>query len=706
MSEKVPVRRRRRPPLDEREQSTPSPNLFINRELSQLEFLGRVLEQAKSPDVPLLERLRFLTISSSVLDEFFEIRVGGLREQLALGLARPGPDGLGPPDALARIRERALGIVEEQYRVLNDVLLPALEKEGIIIYRRDAWSAEIRLWAQDYFAREVLPVVTPLGLDPAHPFPRILNKSLNFIVSVDGADAFGRRSRTAVVQAPRLLPRLLPLPPGLCAAPRGFVLLSSVIHHFVGDLFPGMRILACDQFRVTRNSDLWVDEEEVDDLMLALKGELTQRNFGSTVRLEVSHSCSPEQAKFLLDQFELGADALYRVNGPVNLSRLEAIHGLVDRADLKYAPFVPGLPRKLIGSGSPFDVLRGRDILLHHPYQSFGPVIDFLRAAARDPDVLAIKQTLYRTGLDSPMGEALLEAARAGKEVTAVVELRARFDEAANIALATRLQEAGAKVVYGIVGYKAHAKMLLVVRRESGGLRRYTHLGTGNYHTGTARTYTDFSLMTADTQLGEDVHELFQQLTGLGTVGRLSKLVQTPFGLEARLKELIGVEAAEARAGRPSGIIAKMNSLIDPGIIRALYDASQAGVSIDLIVRGVCCLRPGVAGVSENIRVRSIVGRFLEHHRVFYFHAHGLGTTLLSSADWMPRNFFRRVEAAFPVEGKNRERAVEEALTMSLEDNVEAWRMRSDGGYDRATPGTEAARSVQKRLLEKLAKTS
>jgi polyphosphate kinase len=682
-------------------------SLFINREISMLAFHQRVLEQAKDPSVPLLERMKFLTISCAILDEFFEVRVGWLKEQIAFGLTRVGEDGLGPGETLERVRAIALELVAEQYRLLNDVLLPALELEGIFVHRREKWPEKMRKWAREYFDHEVLPVLTPVGLDPAHPFPRVLNKSLNFIVTLEGKDAFGRKSKTAVLQAPRPLPRLIAVPREFADARAEFVLLSSVIHAHVEELFPGMKIASCDQFRLTRNSDLWIDEEEVEDLLMALKGELPRRHYGKAVRLEVSDTMQPETIAFLLDQFELEAGDLYKVGGPVNLHRLEALYDLVDRPELKYRPFVPDLPRKLQHREDIFAVLREHDILLHHPYQSFSPVIDFIQQAARDPDVLAIKQTLYRTGMESPMSNALLEAATAGKEVTAVVELRARFDEAANIELASRLQEAGAKVAYGVVGVKTHAKMLLVVRRESDGLRRYVHLGTGNYNARTARQYTDWSYMTSKPDIGEDVHALFLQLTGLGRVAKLEKLVQTPFGLYERILELIEAEAKAARAGKKARIIAKMNSLIEPGLIRALYSASEAGVSIDLIVRGICSLRPGVKGVSENIRVRSILGRFLEHHRMIYFYAGGDEIVLASSADWMPRNLFRRVEIAFPIEGKKMaQRAIEEGLQAYLDDNTQAWVMESDGRYRRQTPGEKPPRSAQTMLLETMAKSS
>ncbi|MCP4546247.1 MAG: polyphosphate kinase 1 [bacterium] len=683
------------------------PTLFINRELSLTAFHRRVIAQAGDPAVPLLERLRFLCISSSILDEFFEIRVGGLKEQVAFGVAEPGADGLGPTEALALCREQVLGLVRSQYRLLNETLLPALQDEGIIILRRDELDEQQREWMHDYFMREVMPVLTPIGLDSAHPFPRILNKSLNFIVTIDGKDAFGRRVNAAIVQVPENMTRLIHLPPNLSEARHGFVMLSSVIHENVQQLFPGLKIRNVDQFRVTRNSDLWFDEEAVQDFLHALKGELPGRQFAKAVRLEVADTCSEEISEFLLQQFDLASDDLYRLNGPINLTRFEQLINQIDRPDFKFETFVPGLPKKLNRRTDIFQDIQRNDILLHHPYQSFTPVLDLLRQAAADPDVLAIKMTVYRSGMDSPLGTALLEAARAGKEVTAVIELRARFDEAANIDLASRLQEAGAKVVYGIVGFKCHAKMLLIVRREGDRLRNYVHLGTGNYHMATSRLYTDFSYMTCDEEWGDDVVALFRQLTGLSRNNKLNKLVQTPFGLHNRLRELIENEIENARAGRPAAIIAKMNSLVEKRIIKSLYRASQAGVKVDLIVRGICCLRPGVPGVSDNIRVISIVGRFLEHHRVFHFHADGELITYCSSADWMPRNLFRRVETAFPIEHrKNRTRVINESLKMSLADNCQAWEMMRDGRYLRLEPGKSERHSVQLDLLEILTTVS
>jgi polyphosphate kinase len=683
--------------------SLDDPGLFINRELSQLEFNFRVLAQAENARVPLLERLRYLTIASTNLDEFYEIRVAGLREQLAYNVTGIGPEGLSPQDALARVSERAHELVEQQYRVLNDQLLPALAAEGIRIRKRGELSPEQRSWVEDHFEQHVLPVLTPMGLDPAHPFPRILNKALTFVVSLDGPDAFGRDSGIAVLQVPRCLPRLIALPREVSASPHEFVLLSSIIHAHIGDIFPGMRVLGCHQFRVTRDSDLWVDEEEAHDLLSALKGELPNRKWGEAVRIEVDDKCKARITKFLLQKFNLTRQALFRVNGPVNLHRLDAIYDLVDRPDLKFAPYSPAVPPEVARADDLFELLRRNDILLHHPYQSFMPVVDLLHQAAVDKDVLAIKMTLYRTGADSPLVEALLQAARNGKEVTAVVELRARFDEERNIHLATRLQEVGATVAYGIVGHKTHAKLLLIVRREGNGLRRYVHLGTGNYHIRTTRQYTDFSLLTAGRRLGEDVHNLFMQLTGPGKVRPLRKLLQSPFTLHERVLELIDEEIQHAQAGTPARIVAKMNALAEPKVIQALYRASQAGVQIDLIVRGVCCLRPGIPGISENITVRSIVGRFLEHSRIFYFRAGGADLVFCSSADWMARNFFRRTESAFPLDSTPlRNRVVGEGLTACLADTAQAWTLDAEGHWSRVDAGREKPVSAQQLLMQRL----
>lgn len=680
------------------------PDLYLNRELSQLAFNRHVLELAADTALPLLERLRFLCISSTNLDEFFEIRVSGLKQKAQAGAVQAEADHLSPQDTLQRVSAAAHALVAEQYRILNTSLIPELAAENIRFVRRTHWNAKQSAWVKRYFNDALQPVLSPMGLDPAHPFPRILNKSLNFAVSLQGKDAFGRNSAAAVVQAPRALPRLIHLPPECSNGPHDFVLLSSILHAHVGDLFPGMQVTGCFQFRLTRNSELFVNEEEIDDLLHALEGELPMRHYGDALRLEVADNCAPEMAHFLLRQFNLGADDLYQVEGPVNLNRLLMIAEQVDRPDLKYPAFTPGLPRQLAHPADLFSAIRQGDVLLHHPFESFAPVIDFVRQAAADPDVLAIKQTLYRTGAESVLVDVLAEAAHAGKEVTVVVELRARFDEADNISSANRLQDAGAHVVYGVVGYKTHAKMILVVRREGKQLRRYVHLSTGNYHSRTARTYTDFGLFTCDKDIGNDVHKVFQQLTGLGRASTLKKLLQSPFTLFKTLCELIAREAEHARQGKQARIIARMNALSDPQIIEALYQASCAGVKIDLIVRGICCLRPGVPGVSENIQVRSVLGRFLEHSRVYYFHNDGASRVYGSSADWMPRNLFRRVEVCFPVEDKRlAKRLVDEGLRAYLADDTQTWLLNSTGEYQRVTSKTGQAHSAQQRLLEKLA---
>ena len=682
------------------------PELYNNRLLSLLAFNRRVLEQAKDADTPLLERLKFLCILSTNMDEFFEIRLAGTKQRVELGSVQTEPDGRSPQEVLRVNSTAAHEIVHEQYRVLNEEIIPALEAESIRFLRRQEWTEAQRNWLRDYFETELLPILSPLGLDPAHPFPKVLNKSLNFIVSLEGKDAFGRNSGYAVVQAPRALPRIIPMPAGELeeGAPYNFVFLSSIIHAFVEDLFPGMTVHGCYQFRVTRNGDLFVDEEEVDDLMRALEGELPQRRYGQAVRLEVAANCPDAMADFLLEEFELGREDLYQVDGPVNLNRLMAVYDLVDRSDLKYPSFTPGLPPALTTGTDLFKAIRERDILLHHPFQSFLPVIDFVRQAAQDPNVLAIKQTLYRTDPDSAIVENLVEAARAGKEVTVVVELRARFDEQDNIRLASQLQEAGAHVVYGVVGYKTHTKMILIVRREAGRLRNYVHLGTGNYHSRTARLYTDYGLLTADRRISEDVRNIFLQLTSLGQFKDLHRLLQAPFTLHEAVLTRIEREAKHAAAGRGGRIIAKVNSLTEPRTIQALYRASMAGVEIDLIVRGMCVLRPGLPGVSENIRVRSIIGRFLEHTRVFYFDNAGSPDVYCASADWMDRNFFRRVETAFPVNNPEARRRILKDLEYYLMDTRQAWLLQPDGSYVRAAPQDgDAPFSAQQALLGRLA---
>lgn len=679
-----------------------APDLYINRELSLLAFNERVLAQAYDESVPLLERLRFLCISSSNLDEFFEIRVAGLKQLLDLGTPPALADTRSIPEQLAAIHEQANALIQRQYECLNAVILPALQRAGVRLVPRHEWTSATEEWLGRYFELEVEPVLTPLGLDPARPFPRIQNKSLNFLVRIEGEDAFGRDSELAVVQAPRSLPRVVPLPEG--GGSRQFVLLSTIIESMMPRLFTGMRVRGCWQFRVTRNSDLFVDDEEVDDLRRALEGELAQRRYGAAVRLETSEDCPADLTEFLLQQFALDPIDVFRVPGPVNLNRLTAMVDLVQRADLKYPVFTPGLPRRLVGTSDLFAVIRSKDVLLHHPFQSFAPVMDFLRQAAADPQVLAIKQTLYRAGADSPIVDTLVAAAAAGKDVTVIVELRARFDEEANIQLSNRLQEAGAHVMYGVVGYKTHAKMALVVRRETDGIRRYCHLGTGNYHPKTARIYTDYGLLTCDPAIGQDVHELFLQLTSLTQTPKLTALLQSPFGMHRAVLEKLAREAEHARAGRAARVILKMNALVERESIEALYRASQAGVRIDLVIRGMCALRPGVPGASENIRVRSVVGRFLEHSRAWYFENGGEPELWCSSADWMERNFFRRVEVAFPIRQASHRQRILRHLETYLEDDTQAWELSRDGTYERVAGSGEGGRHVaQMQLLARYA---
>ncbi len=682
---------------------------FLNRELSLLAFNERVFAQAEDPKLPLLERLRFLCIAGSNLDEFFEVRVAGLKAQLRLNPKHADVDGMPAEETLERVAVRAHELVARQYALLNDTLLPLLVTEGVVLHLNAQWDAATDEWARTYFRQSILPVLTPIGLDPAHPFPRVLNKSLNFAVELGGRDAFGRKSGVAIVQAPRALPRLIRLPQHLSPAPYAVVMLTTIMQVYVSELFAGMEVHGCHPFRVTRNSDLFVDDEEITNLRVALQGELPQRHYGDAVRLEIGDTCSEAIAQLLRREFALSDDDIYRVNGPVNLVRLMQLPDMVARPDLKFPPFHPSLPAEIrkanIRNTDLFRAIAKRDLLVHHPYQSFMPVLDFLHAAATDPDVVAIKQTIYRTGSDSALMQSLLLAARSGKEVTAVVELMARFDEETNINWASQLEEIGAHVVYGVVGHKTHAKMVLVVRREAAAdgtrvLKRYAHLGTGNYHSGTARLYTDFGLFTANEDLTSDVHEIFQQLTGLGSAKKMRRIWQAPFSLHANTVAAIRHEAAIAASGKPARIMARMNSLLEPEVIRELYAASGAGVKVDLIVRGVCTLRPGVKGLSENITVRSIVGRFLEHSRIFYFKSGGDENVWLSSADWMDRNFFRRIEVAFPVlDAKLKKRVIDEGLRVHLRDNALAWVMDSDGVYHRKRH-RKAAFSGQQSLLE------
>jgi polyphosphate kinase len=676
---------------------------YFNRELSLLEFNKRVLHQAYDRDLPLLERLRFLCIFSTNLDEFFEVRVGGLVEIIERN-APPayGPDGLTQAQTLSEISLRAHQLVDEQYSILNNELLPAMAEQNIRVLRRGEWSPEQIEYLNQVFITDVLPVLSPIGLDPAHPFPRILNKSLNFIVRLDGKDAFGRNSGRAIVQVPRSLPHLVELPSELSDGGRNFVFISSIIHFFMGEIFVGMTVMESHQFRLTRNSDIFLDEEETDDLLRAVQGELAYRQYGDEVRLEITETCPPELVQFLLERCEIKERDLYRINGPLNLNRYSDVFEHIKDEAFYFKPFVQAMPKLPKRTNSYFEVLQKQDILLHHPFDSFQGVVDFLREAATDPNVLAIKQTLYRTGSNSPIVDALVAAAKAGKEVTAIVELRARFDEEQNVALAERLQRFGIHVIYGVVGFKTHSKMILVARRETGKLRYYVHLGTGNYHPRTSKIYTDYGLLTSDKEIGEDVYRIFLQLSSMGKASKMDALLYAPFTLHKGMVKRIRTEKENAEQGKPGRIIAKMNSLYDEELVNELYAASQAGVKIDLIVRGVCQLRPGVPGLSENIRVRSIIGRFLEHHRVFYFENGGNPELYCSSADWMLRNMFHRVETCFPIKHKKIRDRIMDDLDLYLRDNTHAWLLQDDGNYVRVRPSEdEEVVDAQGRLLER-----
>ena len=603
---------------------------------------------------------------------------------------------------MSEIHHQVRLALQEQYRILNQELLPALAEKNIRFLYRHEWDEKLSRWTQDYFRNEILPVISPLGLDPAHPFPRLVNKSLNFSLSLEGQDAFGRDSGLAIVPAPRALPRLIKVPAHIIADGDNFIFLSSVIHEHVEEFFPGMKVKECHQFRVTRNSDLEMSNVEVEDVASALQGELHLRRFGAAAKLEVGSGCPPELTNFLLERFNLTEEELFRLEGPVNLQRLMALFSMINRPDLRFPPFSPGTPPALEEGNCIFTAVNREDQLLLHPYQSFIPVIDWVRQAARDAGVISIKQTLYRTNESSELVEALSEAARNGKEVTVVIELRARFDEEENIQFASILQEAGAVVVYGVMGYKTHAKMVLIVRRENGRLKRYAHLGTGNYHRKNSLIYTDYSLMTCDETVCSDVHKVFQQITGMGKKISPELILNAPFKLMKGLVQLIQQEKQAALDGKPARIIAKVNALTDPTIIKELYCASQSGVKIDLIVRGICCLRPGVPGVSENIRVVSVIGRFLEHSRVYYF-ANNAYTLYCSSADLMERNLQHRIEIAFPIMRKKWVNRILEELEMYLADRQQSWDLQADGSYKKLSPCVgDPAEGVQMLMLNAL----
>ena len=681
---------------------------LLDRERAILLFNQRVLAQAQRDDVPLLERLRYVTIVSSNLDEFFEVRVAGIIE----ATRRPG-SGVRRRD-LAALARSAHEIIDAQYALFNDAVMPALQRHGIVVINHAQRNAAQRQWVRRFFATQVQPLLVPVSLDPSHPFPLVANKSLNFIAQLGGRDVFGHQNQIAIVKVPRVLPRVIRLPDALCPGQQGFVLLTSVIRAHLAELFAGRTVDSFSQFRVTRDSALEVDEDDITNLRQALRTGLSTRHFGQAIRLEVVSSCPAHLYSFLLEQLELPEVALYKVNGPVNLGRLDQ---LIDQAGgdaLRFAAHEPRWPSHSLPSGSSiFARLRQGDVLLHHPFESFEPVVQFLREAVQDPDVLAIKQTVYRTGAQSVLMDLLIDAARLGKEVLAVVELTARFDEEANINWAERLEAVGAQVVYGVFGMKTHAKLLLVTRREGAQaadgthavpqrLRRYAHLSTGNYNPRTARLYTDMGYMTADAQLTADADAVFLQLASQTKVRAPQHLLTAPFVLHRRLRKHIQQVAAAARAGRTARIVVKVNALTDPGLVAALVAAGQAGARIDLIVRGACTLPPGVPGQTDIIRVRSVVGRFLEHTRIVYF-SWGDGAQdealYLSSADWMSRNMFRRIEIAWPVRDPLlRQRVIDEGLVPYLHDELDAWALDSAGHYRRvATVGKSAQQALMGR---------
>jgi len=661
--------------------SKPAKAAYFNRELSWLAFDRRVLEQARSPRHPLLERVRFLAIVSSNLDEFFEIRVAGLMQQMDSGVVEPGPDGLSPREQLRRIHSVVASLVEDQYRCWQEELVPALAAEGIHFRSaKDLSRAELN-WVHTYFREQVYPVLTPLALDQAHPFPQLGNKTHNVFVSLEIPGSHHAEPLVAILPVPRILPRLVAILPA-ANGPQRYIFLSDIIKLCAGELFPGYRLVAAHAFRVTRNSDLYIDEEEAENLLKRIEEELRNLRRGAAVRLEIEDGVSDATFAKLCGHLDLSHEYVFRLKGPLNLLRLQSLAD-IDRPDIKYPPFDPVNVSPLADAARIFDVLRARDVMLHHPYDAFTPVVEFVELAARDPQVFAIKHTLYRTSGDSPVVRALIEASRNGKQVTALVELKARFDEANNIQWAKQLEEAGVHVVYGIVGFKIHCKLCLVVRQEGRRMRHYAHLGTGNYNPRTARLYTDLSYFTSRLPLTRDVASLFNALTGFGRSPAFRHLLVAPYNYHRRIHELIVREAASAAAGKPARIIAKMNALVDKETIDSLYAASQAGVKIDLIVRGICCLVPGMPDLSENIRVRSLVGRFLEHARIYYFeNAGGEPVVLAGSGDWMPRNFVRRIEVIFPVLDPALKKAIIAGLLpMELKDNENAQELHSNGAY-------------------------
>lgn len=678
--------------------------VMINRELGLIQFYSRVLAQVLDEKVPLLERLGYLCIVAKNCDELFEVRVARL---LKWEKAQPNkilPDGLKVCDALVQIRAEVCKLFDDMYEIYHKTLVPALSQQDILILDSRSWTKDQQKWAYNYFINELKPVLTPIGIDPSHPFPRVPNKSLHFAVELEGKDQFGRESKIAIVEAPRILQRVIRLPEELAPTANSFVLLQDIISLHVNEFFYGMRVRGCYPFRVTRAADITV-KSDLKNLRHALTAELHNRKYAECSRIELDISRGEPNSKFidsLLKQFNLNRPDLYCVNGPVNLSRLADITKMVNDDDLRFTPFNPGIPKELQAEPDIFKAMTKGDILLHTPFQSFDPVVELTRQAAEDPNVLAVKMTVYRTGNDSELVQNLIKAARAGKQVVASIELFARFDEEANVELARQLEEAGAHVVYGVMGYKVHAKMLKIVRKEGNQLRHYVHLGTGNYHQTTAKIYTDFGLLTTNPEISRDVDNVFSQITGVGKAGALSVLFQSPFTLHDMVMKAIERETFNALSGKKAAIIAKMNSLVENQVIRALYRASQAGVKITLIIRGACALRPQSPGISDNITVKSVVGRFLEHHRVFYFYDSGNEDVFISSADWMKRNFFKRVETCIPIlNPKIKQRVIDESLTLYIQDNVNSWQMDSAGNYTQA-PIVGKAVSAQDFLMNKL----
>lgn len=676
-------------------------SIYFNRELSQLSFISRVLAQAKDKHTPLLERLRFLCISCSNLDEFFEIRVASVAKAAQLNLP-PNEDGLAPKDLLATIHQRAQQVTLDQFSYWQAKLAPALEEAGVGFCQADKWSPSQRRWLRQHFRQEIVPLLSPIRLTRQNPFPQIYNKSINAVVSLDGHDAYGRTSQLAIVRIPRSLQHIIALPPKLCSGEsQQFVFLSALLTEFIKDFFSGVSVNGVFFFRVTRDSELIVDEKDERNLAIAIRDELLDRGLQTAVRLEISADCPKEIRLSLLQQYQLLPHAYYAIQGPLDLGFASQMISLVERSDLKYPPF---LPRRLEAKRPLFDIIAQKDILLHHPFQAFTPVLDFLYQAATDPQVFAIKQTLYRTGAQSTIVDTLILAAHNGKEVTVVVELRARFDEEENLSLAKRLQDAGVQVIYGTLGHKTHAKMMLVVRKEKRQLRRYVHLASGNYHSVTACLYTDLSLFTADQTICHDVHLLFLQLAGCLSDIKLKYILQSPFTLHAGLIHRIEREKQNALKGRPAQIIAKLNALNESQIVRALYSASQAGVRIDLIIRGACTLRPRIPGVSDRIRVRSVIGRFLEHSRVYWFCNDGASELFCSSADWLERNLLWRVETCFPILDPDIANSIyRDVLRNYLEDNLNAWELNASGQYHKVTPAPSTPpHSAQMTLMQRI----